>query len=107
MTYAVVWREEGGDPFAGLLELTPTCVVLCGTASGARESEQRLSYAELGDAHLERRRGPVLVLAGPCGALIEIASLEGSGALHELVEELELARGRVADEAGCATPARS
>jgi hypothetical protein len=98
VTYAVVWREDDGDTFAGLLELAPTCLVLSGTAAGVRASERRLAYAELEGAHFERRRGPLLVLKGPCGSRVEVASLEGSGALHELAEELEFARARAADE---------
>jgi hypothetical protein len=97
MTYAVVWRENEGETFAGLLELTPGYLVLSGTAAGVRESERKLRYTELSDAHLERRRGPLLVLVGPHGTRVEVASLEGTGALHELVEELELVRGKAAD----------
>ena len=96
MTYAVVWRENEGDAYAGQLSLAGDCVVLSGAASGARESERRLRLEELSDARLERRGGPLLVLLGPNGSRVEVASLEGVGALHELAEQIAVVRGKAA-----------
>jgi hypothetical protein len=96
MTYAVVWRENGGEAYAGRLSLDRDCVVLSGTAPGARESTRRLRCEELADVRLERRDGPLLVLLGPVGSRIEVTSLEGPGALHELAEWIAVARGKPA-----------
>ncbi len=90
--------------FAGSLELVADCIVLSGTAAQARESHRRLRIAELADAHLgrlTRRRGghdKGLLLVGSDGGRVEIASLDGVGALHELAEALEAQRGKPASE---------
>lgn len=96
MTYAVVWRENEGEAYAGRLSLDNDTVVLSGTASGARESIRRLRCDELADARLERHDGPALVLLGRAGSRIEVTSLEGAGALHELVEQIAAVRGKAA-----------
>jgi hypothetical protein len=96
MSYAVVWRENGGVSYAGQLALDGDCIVLSGTASGARESERRLLFDDLVDSRLERSGAPKLVLIGPSENRVEIASLEGTGALHELAEQLALMRGKAA-----------
>jgi len=96
MTYAVVWREDGGEAYAGRLSLDRDSVVLSGSAPGARESTRRLRCEELADARLERRDGPLLVLVSRVGRRIEVTSLEGSGALHELAEWIADARGKAA-----------
>ena len=93
MSYAVVWRENEGEAYAGRLTLDRDCVMLSGTARGARESQRLLRCDELAGAHLERHGGPVLVLVGPSGNRVELASLEGAGALHELAESIAVARG--------------
>ena len=102
MAYAVVWSEDGGPDFAGKLELEDESVVLSGTAPAALESLRRVPLSELADAHLgrlSRRRGGAdtgLVLVRRDGGRVEIVSLEGAGALHELLERLALARGNAA-----------
>jgi hypothetical protein len=88
MTYAVVWRENEGEAYAGELSLDPDSVVLAGTAAGVRESQRRLRYEDLADARLERRDGPLLVLVGPTGNRVEVASLDGIGVLRELAEQI-------------------
>ena len=96
MGYAVVWRENGGEPYAGELSIVPGYVVLSGTASGARESERKLRYEEIVGTHLARSDRLTVVIVGSGGTCVEVASVEGSGALLELAEELEIARGKAA-----------
>jgi len=96
MTYAVVWRENEGEPYAGELALDPDSVVLTGAASGTRESLRRLRYDSLADARLERRQGLLLVLLDPSGNRVEVASLEGAGVLHELAERIFAGLGKPA-----------
>ena len=96
MTYAVRWRENEGDAYVGKLALADDSVVLSGAASGARESERRLGYEDLADAHLERRDHLLLVLLGRGGNRLEIASLDGVGVLHELAERIAVESGKAA-----------
>ena len=96
MTYAVVWRENGGAAYAGRLSLDRDCLVLSGAAPGARESSRRLRCEELAGARLERRDGPLLVLLGPVGSRIEVTLLDGPGVLHELAEWIAVVRGKAA-----------
>jgi hypothetical protein len=88
MTYAVVWNERGGPQFAGSLELGTSSLVLSGSAPGG-SSVRRLRLDDLADVRVERRAGgaPVVVVSGG-GTRLEIASLEGRGALYELAESL-------------------
>jgi len=96
MTLAVRWHEDGGPGYAGKLAVDHCAIVLSGIAAGAREARRMLPFTELVDAHFERHGGPVLVLVGRSGNRLEIASLEGAGALHELAEQVEDGRGKAA-----------
>ena len=98
MTYAVVWSERGGPRFAGSLELGSGSAVLSGSAAGGSSSQRRLRLGDLVDVHVERgpSGAPVVVVAEPGGSRLEIASLEGRGTLHELVEGLLRERGKAA-----------
>jgi len=96
MTYAVLWHEDGGPGYAGKLALDAQAIVLSGSARGAHESRRLLPFADVVDAHFDRRNGPVYVLVGRSGSRLEIASLEGAGALHELAGQVEDARGKTA-----------
>ena len=95
MSYAVVWSENGGPASAGRLELTPDGVSLIGSLA------LRLGLADLESVRIERRlsaarRRPVLVLTDRRGTSIELWSLEGLGALHELADELLDAQAKAA-----------
>ena len=102
MTYAVIWSENGGPVYAGGLELAVEWVVLAGTAPPALESGEKLFYEELADTWIERRpearlRGlTTLVIERRNGTPLRIASVQGVGALVELVDRLAVARGRAA-----------
>ncbi len=102
VTYAVVWNDETGTSFAGKLELIEGCVVLSGRGPEGSEGERRLPVSELTDVHvgqLSRAQAAAsrgLVLVGGDGKRLEIASLEGVGALHELAEGIAWARGAAA-----------
>jgi hypothetical protein len=95
MSYAVLWHEDGGPDYAGKLALDPRAILFSGSARDARDASRLVPFDELVDTHFERRDGPVLVLVGRGGHRFEIASLEGAGALHELAEQVENARGKV------------
>jgi hypothetical protein len=89
MTYAVLWSENGGPEFAGRLSLEPRGVALSGTAASCD-----VAFADLTDVYLERSvpqrhtRRPLLVLVTRAGGQVEIGSLQGLGALHELTDEV-------------------
>jgi hypothetical protein len=94
MSYAVVWRENDGPACAGLVELDDRCFEL--------SQDRRVRYCDLADVYLERRSGgsassrPSLILICHDGTRLQIESLEGLGALHELAGELVEARRKVA-----------
>jgi hypothetical protein len=102
MTYAVVWRENEGPDYSGRLELQADGIVLSGSKAGLQRAVRALQFDELVALHLERRvvvgqmTQPTLMLVTGSGERIEIASLEGLGALHELAEHIESARGKAA-----------
>ncbi len=89
MTYGVLWSENDGPEFAGRLELADGTVRLTGSAAG-RPSRLDLRYDEVAEVFLERsapRRhdwAPALVLLTHAGDRVEIGSLQGLGALHEV-----------------------
>lgn len=101
MTYAIVWRENEGLSYAGRLELGATGISLSGSGAGA-ESHRELPYDRVASLSLERRSlanatsRPALVLVTRGDDRIEIASLEGLGALHELAESVADASGKAA-----------
>ena len=102
MTYAVVWRENEGAGYSGRLELWTDRIVLSGSNAESRRAERELPYDHLVALSLERRssgRGTtqaMLVLWTRDERRIEIASLDGLGALRELAEHVESARGKAA-----------
>lgn len=100
MAYAVMWSEAAGPEFVGKLDLGLDCIILTGIAAEARESRRRVPFSEVTDASLGalarlsggERRGLLLTLAH---GRVEIASLEGMGALHELAEHISAACGKL------------
>jgi hypothetical protein len=114
MTYGVVWSENRGPLYAGSLDLQARFLLLVGRAGFARECRRKVFYAELVSARIERERAvrlgnrPTLVLEDTGGNLVRIASVQGTGALHELLEHLSAARGKPQRESGRARmPRRS
>ena len=101
MSYAIVWRENEGADYSGRLELQVDRIVLSGSKAGSRATRE-LSYDDLVAAAFERRSSgrattqPTLVLSTYDESRIEIASLDGLGALHELAERVGCARGKAA-----------
>jgi len=96
-SYAVVWSE--GDAIgSGRLEPYADRFDLQG-----REGRVTIRFSDLAAAALargprERLRGlPVLALRRRSGAAVRVASLEGVGVLHELVQHVERAGLAVAD----------
>ena len=103
MTYAVLWSENDGPEFAGRLSMGPAGVALFGTAEGRPPATCDVQFAEIADLYLERTAPPrhswrpSLVLVTTRGDRLEIGSLQGLGALHELAEEVAGHRGNPAD----------
>jgi hypothetical protein len=85
-SYAVVW-SNGSDIDSGRLEPGPDCFRLVG-----RDHELSIALADVAELSIlrrgpERLRGlPVLVLRRRDGGEVKIASLEGAGLLHELMQ---------------------
>lgn len=101
MSYAIVWRESEGAEYSGRLELQADRIVLSGSKAGSRTTRE-VPYDDLAAAALERRSSgrattrPTLILSTSDESRLEIASLDGLGALHELAERIEGARGKAA-----------
>jgi hypothetical protein len=102
MTYGVRWNENDGPDHVGGLTVDRGTLVLSDAGESIHKPALRLASEELADIYLERRTGssnsgrPNLVLVTHDGTRLQIASLEGLGALHELAEQLTLARGKPA-----------
>jgi hypothetical protein len=102
MTYAVRWNENDGPDHVGGLTLEQESLSLFDAGDGTGEPAVRVHGEELADIYLERHAGgsaggrPSLVLVTHGGRRLQIASLEGLGALHELAEQLSAARGKAA-----------
>lgn len=90
MTYAVTVSTGEGPSKPGRLDLEPECFSF--------SDGTRVRYRDLLDMYLERRSSgpPVLILQPRTGERLRLASLEGTGALHELAEDLFEARSRIA-----------
>jgi hypothetical protein len=94
MTYAVVWRSNGGAPDVGRLDLT------CGLLRLTGRPGYELAYDEIAVVRIERQSAsrlagrPTLVVETRTGEILHIASLEGPGSLHELEERLQGIRAR-------------
>ena len=97
MSYAILWSENDGPEFAGRLTFEPGGVNLTGT-----EVQCDLRFTDLAEVYLERRLParhtwrPSLVLVTTAGGHVDIGSLQGLGALHELAEEVAARRGKPA-----------
>jgi hypothetical protein len=85
-TYAIVWSENG-TVASGRLEPLHDRFELAG-----REQRMSIPFAELEGASIERGRAdrlhglPVLELVRSSGLPVRIASLQGVGVLHELLD---------------------
>jgi hypothetical protein len=102
MTYAVRWNENDGPDHVGGLKVEGSRLVLSDAGESVETPALRVESDELADIFLERRVGgttsgrPSLVLVTHHGSRLQISSLEGLGALHELAEQLTIARGKAA-----------
>jgi hypothetical protein len=92
----VIWTELG-RPATGALEVTPHSLVL-----SAREATRVVPYDELLSVRVGRRATPggesrpALVLECRGGTRLEVAPIGSAGVVHELAEEIEATRGRLA-----------
>jgi hypothetical protein len=99
-SYAVIWRENDGPLFAGRLEVSEEQLRLDGTSRHGQSSRQTIPLGELGDVGVGR--APDDRLAGRAsiklerrhGGRLRLGSLDGRGALVELVDLLTGREGR-------------
>jgi hypothetical protein len=87
VSYAVVWRENGGPACAGGLVLVGAGLELSGATT-----RRDVPYADLRELYVDRSEHPALVLVTSAGDSYAISSLQGLGALHELADRVAVAR---------------
>jgi hypothetical protein len=95
-TYAVKWREPGGQTFIGRLAFGARTLRLDGRRSGAEEPpvDRQLRYDQLrglriGSLGADRLDGrPALVLEWPGGAYLVAGAGQGAPIVQELLELL-------------------
>ena len=93
-SYAVIWREDGGPLFAGRLDVSDEQLRLDGTSGDGHASRQTIPFAELSEVDVGRRRDermdgrPSIRLARRHGVPLRLGSVDGRGALAELVDLL-------------------
>jgi hypothetical protein len=98
-TYAVVWSENGSTA-PGRLDALAHGFELAGRGQRLSISFDELVSASIERARTDRLRGlPVLELGRASRLPVRIASLEGTAALHELFEHVELAGAAAARNA--------
>jgi hypothetical protein len=94
LSYAVVWREDGGPLRVGKLELGPASVSLQGSNPDGTPARRTISYADVADVRiarspLEQINGrPVVIVRQPDGPELSIGTLEGPGVVVELGDAL-------------------
>jgi hypothetical protein len=93
-SYAVIWCENDGPLFAGRLELSDRQLRLDGTSRHGQASRQTIPFDELSDvgvgrAPVDRLAGrPSIKLERRHGVPLRLGSIDGRGALAELVDLL-------------------
>ena len=99
-TYAVTWREPGGQTFVGRLALGPGALRLEGRRRGAEEPavERQLGYGELrglrvGTRGADRLDGrPTVVVESSDGPFLVAGAGIGVPIVHELADRLAVRR---------------
>ncbi len=92
-SYAVKWREPGGEAYVGRLELAPRALHLVGDADGARV-DREIRYDELQGLRIAHDAGErldgrrALVIERPQGAYHLTSAVFEAGILQELVDRL-------------------
>jgi hypothetical protein len=102
-SYAIVWREQGGDPHAGKLEVSETGLRLDCAGHAQELPFVELAAIRVGRAPNDRLDGRrALVVERRDGSSVQIASVAGIGSLFELTERI--ASFQIGSEASCAPP---
>jgi len=89
-SYAVCWSEGAGPRYAGRLELTDASAKLDGAAVGLRRFES-VPYSDIASVSLD---AGILRVGRRRDTDIDIGSVDGPGALHELADLLARAVAR-------------
>jgi hypothetical protein len=89
-TYAVSWKEDGGEAFAGRLDLALTHVRLEGRSAAGNEVLRVFHYGDLSGISAERHNGHREIVLGWYGRRLWISVIngDGAGAFAELLEQL-------------------
>jgi hypothetical protein len=93
-SYAVIWRENDGPLFAGRLDLSDEQFCLDGTSCDGHASHETIPFAELSEVDVGRGRDerldgrPSIRVARRHGVPLRLGSVDGRGALVELVDLL-------------------
>lgn len=101
-SYAVTWREGDGPVNAGKLVLGDTGFRLEGGNPRGRLSAKNVRYADVSSVETARRPPeringrPTAIVGRPERAPLAMATVDGLGSVHELVERLAAAiSGRI------------
>jgi hypothetical protein len=90
LSYAVVWREDGGQLRVGKLELGPAGVSVQGSSPDGTIARRTVSYTDVADVRIARGAAeqingrPAVVVRQPGGRELSIGALEGPGVVVEL-----------------------
>lgn len=87
-TYAVYWSEPEGQRWAGRLELAPGYAQFSGGAGHGTRRLFRIFFDEI--SSVQYQRGRLRIQRGDRPTL-ELGSVDGPGALHELAQRLQAA----------------
>ncbi len=94
MSYAVVWRENGGQLRVGKLELGPASVSVEGSSRDGTAAQRTISYADVAEVRIARDGAeqingrPAVVVRRADGQELSLGTLEGPGVVGELADAI-------------------
>lgn len=108
LSYAVVWREDGGPLRAGKLELGSAGVSVQSSSPDGTITRRTIPYLDVVDVHIARELEgqingrPAVVVRQPGGREVSIGALEGPGVVVEIGYALAELVAERAEEHACA-----